>query len=64
MRAPFSGLTVLLVEDDWFVREDIANRFRQEGWMVRPPPALRRSSCFGKLKASILLSPTLGSPML
>ena len=34
MRAPFSGLTVLLVEDDWFVREDIANRFRQEevGW--------------------------------
>jgi CheY-like chemotaxis protein len=34
MRAPFSGLTVLVVEDDWFVREDIANRFRQEGWMV------------------------------
>ena len=34
MRAPFAGLTVLVVEDDWFVREDIANWFRQEGWMV------------------------------
>ena len=34
MRAPFSGLTVLVVEDEWFVREDIANGFRQEGWMV------------------------------
>jgi CheY-like chemotaxis protein len=34
MRAPFAGRTVLVVEDDWFVREDIANWFRQEGWMV------------------------------
>jgi CheY-like chemotaxis protein len=34
MRAPFSGLTVLVVEDEWFVREDIANGFRQESWMV------------------------------
>ena len=34
MKAPFAGLTVLVVEDDWFVREDIANWFRQEGWMV------------------------------
>jgi CheY-like chemotaxis protein len=34
MRAPFAGRTVLVVEDGWFVREDIANWFRQEGWMV------------------------------
>jgi CheY-like chemotaxis protein len=34
MRAPFNGLTALMVEDDWLVREDIANGFRQEGWMV------------------------------
>jgi CheY-like chemotaxis protein len=34
MRAPFAGRTVLVVEDDWFVREDIVNWFRQEGWMV------------------------------
>ena len=29
-----SGLTVLVVEDDWFVREDIASGFRQERWTV------------------------------
>jgi CheY-like chemotaxis protein len=34
MRAPFNGRIALVVEDDWFVREDIANQFRQEGWMV------------------------------
>jgi CheY-like chemotaxis protein len=34
MRVPFNGLTALVVEDDWFVREDIASGFRQEGWTV------------------------------
>ena len=34
MRVPFNGRIALVVEDDWFVREDIANQFRQEGWMV------------------------------
>jgi two-component system, OmpR family, response regulator len=34
MSVPFNGLTVLVIEDDWFVREDIASGFRQEGWTV------------------------------
>jgi len=34
MRIPFNGGIALVVEDDWFVREDIADQFRQEGWMV------------------------------
>jgi CheY-like chemotaxis protein len=34
MKTPFDNLAVLVVEDDWFVREDIANAFRQEGWRV------------------------------
>ena len=34
MRAPLNGRIALVVEDDWFVREDIANQFRQEGWTV------------------------------
>jgi CheY-like chemotaxis protein len=34
MRVPFNGGIALVVEDDWFVREDIANQFRQEGWRV------------------------------
>jgi CheY-like chemotaxis protein len=34
MRTPFNGRLALVVEDDWFVREDIANQFRQEGWSV------------------------------
>ena len=34
MRVPFNGGIALVVEDDWFVREDIANQFRQEGWTV------------------------------
>lgn len=28
------GLTVLVVEDDWLVRENIAGEFRREGWTV------------------------------
>jgi two-component system, OmpR family, response regulator len=34
MKGPFDGLTALVVEDDWFVREDIAGEFRREGWTV------------------------------
>jgi two-component system OmpR family response regulator len=34
MKSPFKGRVALVVEDDWFVREDIASQFRQEGWMV------------------------------
>jgi CheY-like chemotaxis protein len=34
MKPRFKGRVALVVEDDWFVREDIANQFRQEGWMV------------------------------
>jgi CheY-like chemotaxis protein len=34
MKSPFKGRVALVVEDDWFVREDVANQFRQEGWMV------------------------------
>ena len=29
-----NGLTVLVVEDEWLVRDDIAGRFRQDGWTV------------------------------
>jgi CheY-like chemotaxis protein len=65
MRAPFSGLTVLVVEDEWFVREDIANGFRQEGWMVlEAATGAKALELLRAAKASILLSPTLGSPML
>jgi len=34
MCARFDGLVVLIVEDDWFVREDLASGLRQEGWTV------------------------------
>jgi hypothetical protein len=34
MSVPFNGLTVLVIEDDWFVREDIASGLRHEGWTV------------------------------
>lgn len=34
MKMPVDSLTALVVEDDWFVREDIANAFRKEGWTV------------------------------
>ena len=30
----FDGLTVLVVEDDWFVREDMVLGLQQEGWIV------------------------------
>jgi CheY-like chemotaxis protein len=30
----FDGLTVLVVEDDWFVREDMVLGLKQEGWFV------------------------------
>ncbi|HEY5204978.1 MAG TPA: response regulator [Roseiarcus sp.] len=29
-----NDLTVLVVEDEWLVRDDIAGRFRQDGWTV------------------------------
>jgi CheY-like chemotaxis protein len=34
MKNPFDGLTALVVEDDLFVREDIASSFRHGGWTV------------------------------
>ena len=34
MKASTEGRIALVVEDDWFVREDIAAQFRQEGWQV------------------------------
>ena len=34
MSARFDGLVVLIVEDDWIVREDLAFGLRQEGWTV------------------------------
>lgn len=34
MTNPFDGLTALVVEDDWLVREDAAEWFRQHGWSV------------------------------
>jgi CheY-like chemotaxis protein len=33
MRAPCNGLTALIVEDDWLLREE-AGGFRDEGWVV------------------------------
>ena len=34
MTNPFDGLMALVVEDDGLVREDIADWFRQQGWIV------------------------------
>jgi CheY-like chemotaxis protein len=34
MRPSSNGRVALVVEDDWFLRADIANQFRQEGWVV------------------------------
>lgn len=34
MTKSFDDLTALVVEDDWWVREDIAAFFRQQGWRV------------------------------
>jgi CheY-like chemotaxis protein len=34
VRVSSTGLTVLGVEDDWLVREDIVLSLQQEGWMV------------------------------
>lgn len=34
MKASFNGLSVLVVEDDWFVRADIVLSLQQEGWTV------------------------------
>ena len=34
MKIPIKRQTALVVEDDWFVREEIAAQFRQEGWQV------------------------------
>jgi CheY-like chemotaxis protein len=34
MSDSFDGLTVLVVEDDWLVREDIVTGLRQHGWRV------------------------------
>jgi CheY-like chemotaxis protein len=34
VKASFNGLSVLVVEDDWFVRADIVLSLQQEGWTV------------------------------
>ena len=34
MNTPFNGLSVLVVEDDWLVRENVAGWFREQGWNV------------------------------
>jgi CheY-like chemotaxis protein len=34
MKVSSKGRTALVVEDDWFIREDIAAQFREEGWEV------------------------------
>jgi CheY-like chemotaxis protein len=34
MTNPFDGRTVLVVEDDGLVREDVADWLRQQGWIV------------------------------
>ena len=34
MRATRKAVTVLVVEDDWIIREDIVTDLRQEGWAV------------------------------
>jgi CheY-like chemotaxis protein len=34
MSDSLDGLTVLVVEDDWLVREDIVTGLRQHGWTV------------------------------
>ena len=34
MTNPFDGLTVLVVEDDGLVQEDVVEWFRQQGWSV------------------------------
>jgi CheY-like chemotaxis protein len=34
MKTSSDNLTVLVVEDDWFVREDIVNAFLRERWTV------------------------------
>ena len=34
MKSSSNGMTVLVVEDDWLVREDIVLGLQQEGWIV------------------------------
>jgi CheY-like chemotaxis protein len=34
MRPSLKDRIALVVEDDWFIREDIPDQFRQEGWRV------------------------------
>ena len=34
MQAARKAVTVLVVEDDWLIREDIVTGLRQEGWAV------------------------------
>lgn len=34
MKTSYNGMTVLVVEDDWLLREDIVLSLQQEGWIV------------------------------
>jgi CheY-like chemotaxis protein len=46
VKASSNGMTVLVVEDDWLVREDIVLSLQQEGWIV-----LESATGAGALKA-------------
>jgi hypothetical protein len=49
MKDAFNGLTALVVEDDWVVREDGAGWFRQHGWTVLETAiGLARCKCCGR----------------
>jgi hypothetical protein len=49
MTNPFDGRTVLVVEDDGLVREDVADWLRQQGWIVLEN-ALGAGRCSGRLR--------------
>jgi CheY-like chemotaxis protein len=34
VKTSYNGMTVLVVEDDWLLREDIVLSLQQEGWIV------------------------------
>jgi CheY-like chemotaxis protein len=64
VKASSNGMTVLVVEDDWLVREDIVLSLQQEGWIVLESAtgaaalkALRQAGIVDLL-ITLLVSPT------